>query len=510
MEGKEIYKSIFQDETKKNDGLWCKKDRSYISGMTNVYVCAAGKSIDRSGKKYKLRNIHITDTCMYYEKSTDYWYPLRVVQYVNVSGDYTIEKDSEEYKYRLYLSYDTKYTTIIFNEYDTFMRVLRLLYHKIPFVDYHSKYRMVDTVSEDGMCSIYVASHTLLHDDDRYITHAYSKSYLHNKLRSIDQVKNEIRMCTIVDKHSMGMVCYFESINSIYIVRPMCVWTSLHDIIPYRSMFTDDTIRYVSHSLLTIVHRLEQVHHVVHRDINPRNIVFVGLTMPKVVRGEFDTSDTLPDVSHIDLCEYPVYMINYYLSCMHNDDSILLDYIKIGYTHPHNLSIHDSHILHDNTYDMYSVAIVIIHTLIGDTPYQGNDMDGLYRDSVRNDVSYIDRVSCDIHDRGIHTIIHMCMHASYSSILHVLHDEYYSVYDGVYTMCEEGIVDDRIVHSDGRMDVGEDTVDDSKYHDVDVLYTHHKIDVNAGEEREGDVYNDIQTIFTNINNNEEDDMDDSY
>ena len=114
------FQSIFEDVTVTNPGLWFKKARDFIDREDILFDFDGGKAIDQEGSVFKYRTFFVTDKCIFYEKSTDYWFPLRIVTLENLMANYEVTSSSattgtKGFKYKVFLSVQNSYTTIGIN-----------------------------------------------------------------------------------------------------------------------------------------------------------------------------------------------------------------------------------------------------------------------------------------------------------------------------------------------------------------------------------------------------------
>ena len=207
---------------------------------------------------------------------------------------------------------------------------------------------------------------------------AYSKDFLHSRLRSIDQVINEINMGLVVKKNAPTLFRYFESRHSVYILYEMVLYEKLLKLIPIAPLFDAANCRHLAFAMLVALHELESRFGVLHRNLNPENIVLVDLQIAMPVKGEFERHAPLPDVTGIDLTNHQVFFINFSLGSRHGDENnVLNDYINVGYTDPRLLA-QKKCTIQDNKSDLYSVACVLYELVTGKQLFCRENMNTTY------------------------------------------------------------------------------------------------------------------------------------
>lgn len=374
------FATILADTDTSKVELWQKKERGFIDISQILFKIKAGKSIDKLGKLYKIREMFVTEEYLFYEKSKDYWFPLRVVRLRNIMVDYeeVSNEKSGNKQFKLNLVSGSNLTTVFIMDSRSFNRIIAHISPKLAFMNFESKYRLDRMIDQKKLWSEFICSD--LKTGQEYRVKVCNKDYLITKLHSICQIKNEINIGFKVEKYTPKILCYFESRDTIYLLYEKKLWTPLSALIPHAEMFDDSLLRYVMWHLLRIVYYLEVESQVIHKAITADTIVFDGLQLKYTVPKNKYADPPKPILEGVDLRQFDLMIVDFNMAVKHGDEShALATYFGVGGVDPEFLDANRPIHLDDSKSDLYSVAIVVCQIITGKSPVEGMNLDEAFK-----------------------------------------------------------------------------------------------------------------------------------
>ena len=373
------FRSILLDSDSEATILWQKKERTFIDLANVVLSIRAGKAMDKQGKLFKVRDMYITDDYIFYEKTKDYWFPLRVVKLKNIIADYETVKQENTTKaqFKLHLVSQTDFITILLIDKDTFNKVMAHIAPKIPFMNFENKYKLEHMIEQKKLWSVFQCRS--IETGQPFRLKACNKDYLITKLHSTCQIKNEINISFKIKRYAPQIIRCFESKDSVYILYEMKLWTPISTLIPYPSTFSDSVLRYIFWSILRNIYYIESDPHVIHKDISADTVVIDKLILQYSVPKNKYSGPPLPLLESIDLRSYELLLTDFNMSVKHNNVSHPLStYINIGVSDPEYLDPSRPVSLADNKSDLYSAGLLIYHIVAGRPLMAGDDLDDIF------------------------------------------------------------------------------------------------------------------------------------